>query len=132
MYRRDNLKTAGAGVNFLSSCCIVFRKLVQEWDVKLKKIKIIIKKMIRMQIGVNSQLYLGTIFYKSIPAEVFIEKGILKICRKFTGEHLRQSVISIKLESIFIGITLRHGCTPINLLHISDHLFYRTPPNDCF
>ena len=78
--------------------------------------------MIRMQIGVNSQLYLGTIFYKSIPPEVFIEKGILKICRKFTGEHLRQSVIS-KLESIFIGITLRHGCTPINLLHISDHLF---------
>ena len=61
-----------------------------------------------MQIGVNSQLYLGTIFYKSIPPEVFIEKGILKICRKFTGEHLRQSVISIKLESIFIGITLRH------------------------
>ena len=29
--------------------------------------------------------------------EVFLEKGVLKICSKFTGEHPCQSVISIKL-----------------------------------
>ena len=34
----------------------------------------------------------------------------------------KQSVISIKLQSNFIEITLRHGCSPVNLLHI-----FRTP-----
>ena len=33
-----------------------------------------------------------------------------------------RSVISIKLQSNFIEITLRHGCSPVNLLHI-----FRTP-----
>ena len=30
---------------------------------------------------------------------MFLGKGILKICGKFTGEHPRQSVISIKLQN---------------------------------
>ena len=33
-----------------------------------------------------------------------------------------QSVILIKLQRNFIEITLRHGCSPVNLLHI-----FRTP-----
>ena len=41
--------------------------------------------------------------------ELFLEKGILKICSKFTGEHPCRSVISIKLLSNFIEITLRHA-----------------------
>ena len=43
-------------------------------------------------------------------------------CSKFTGEHPCRSVISIKLFCIFIEITVRHGCSPGNLLHI-----FRTP-----
>ena len=39
------------------------------------------------------------------------EKGVLKICSKFTG------VISIKLLCMFIEIALRHECSPVNLLH---------------
>ena len=35
--------------------------------------------------------------YRSSPPEVFLEKGVLKICRKFTEEHPYRSVISIKL-----------------------------------
>ena len=54
--------------------------------------------------------------------EVFFEKGVLKTCIKFAGEHPCRSVISIKLQSSFIEITLRHGCSPVNLLHI-----FRTP-----
>ena len=54
--------------------------------------------------------------------EVFLRKGVLKICSKFTGEHPCQSAISIKLQSNFIEIALRHGCSPANLLHI-----FRTP-----
>ena len=50
--------------------------------------------------------------------EVFLEKGILKICSIFTGVHPCQSVISIKLLCSFIEITLCHGCSPINLLHV--------------
>ena len=50
--------------------------------------------------------------------EVFLGKAVLKICSKFTGEHPRRSVISIKLPSSFIEITLRHGWSPVNLLHV--------------
>ena len=32
----------------------------------------------------------------------------------------------------FIEITLWHGCSPVNLLHISEHLFLRTLPDGCF
>ena len=53
---------------------------------------------------------------------MFLGKGVQKICRKFTGKHPCQSVISIKLQSNFIEITLRHESSPVNLLHI-----FRTP-----
>ena len=58
----------------------------------------------------------------SSPPEVFLEKGVLKICSKFTGEHQCQSMISIKLLCSFIEITLWHGRSPVNLLHV-----FRTP-----
>ena len=50
----------------------------------------------------------------------FNNVAFLKICCKFTGEH--RSAISIKLRCNFIEITLRHGCSPVNLQHI-----FRTP-----
>ena len=31
---------------------------------------------------------------------MFLEKDVLKICSKFTGKNPRQSVISIKLQSV--------------------------------
>ena len=34
---------------------------------------------------------------RSSPPEVFLGKGVLKICSKFTGEHPCQNAISIKL-----------------------------------
>ena len=55
---------------------------------------------------------------RSSDPEVLLGKGVLKKCSKFTGEHPCRSVISIKLESNFIEITLWHGCPPVNLLHI--------------
>ena len=64
--------------------------------------------------GISS---LATMF-RSSPPEVFIGKSVLKICRKFTGEHPCQSAISIKLLCNFIEITFRHGCSPVKLLHI--------------
>ena len=51
-----------------------------------------------------------------------LRKAVLKICSKFTGEHPCRSVISINLQSNFIEIALRLGCSPVNSLHI-----FRTP-----
>ena len=59
---------------------------------------------------------------RSSRPEVFLGKGVLKTYSKVIGEHPCQSVISIKLQSTFIEITLRHGCSQVNLLHI-----FRTP-----
>ena len=49
--------------------------------------------------------------YRSSPSEVFYEKGVPKICSIFTGEHPCQSVISIKLQSNFMEMTLWHVCS---------------------
>ena len=59
---------------------------------------------------------------------MFLRKVVLKICRKFTGEHPYRS-----------EITLRHGCSPVNFLHIfiiyfpkntSGWLLLKIPTND--
>ena len=60
--------------------------------------------------------------YRSSPPEVFLGKGVLKICSKFTGEHSCGSAISVKLQRNFTEITRQHGCSPLDLLHI-----FRTP-----
>ena len=46
---------------------------------------------------------------------VFLGKGVLKIYSKFIGEHPCRSMIS----HFKYDITLRHGCSPINLLQIA-------------
>ena len=61
---------------------------------------------------------------RSTHPEVFLGKGVLKICSKFTEEHPCRSAISIKLRN-FIEIVPGYGCSSVNLLHI-----FRTPfPN---
>ena len=55
---------------------------------------------------------------RSSHAEVFLEKGVLKICGKFTAENPYRSAISIKLLCNVIEIALRHACSPVNLLCI--------------
>ena len=55
--------------------------------------------------------------FKSSHQDVFLRKGVVKISSKFTGEHPCRSAISIKLQSNFIEITLRHGCSPANLVY---------------
>ena len=64
--------------------------------------------------GGKTKLIFENLIFRSSHPEVFLEKGVLKICNKFTGEQPCRSVISIKL--------LRRGCSCVNLLHI-----FRTP-----
>ena len=54
---------------------------------------------------------------------MFLGKGVMKICRKFAGEHPCRSAISIKLLFNLTEITLWHGCSPVNLLYIFRTLF---------
>ena len=51
--------------------------------------------------------------------EVFLEKDVVKIYSKFTGEYPCQSAISIKFQN---------WCSPLNLLHISKTPFSGNTP----
>ena len=65
--------------------------------------------------------------YRSNPSQVFLGKGVVKICSKCTGEHPCRTVISTMLQSNFIEIAFWHRCSPVNLLHI-----FGTPIEGCF
>ena len=63
-------------------------------------------------------VFLNVCHFKNSPLVVFLAKDFLYIYIKFIGKHPCPSVISIKLQSNFIEITLRHGSSPVNLLYI--------------
>ena len=64
---------------------------------------------------------------RSSRPEVFLGKGVLKICSKFTGEHPCRSLISIKLQSNWAWVFLLKSCCIF-----SEHLFLGTPLEGCF
>ena len=66
---------------------------------------------------------------RSSRPEVFLRKGVLKICSKVTGEHTCQKVTSIMLLCNFIEIAFQHGCPIVNLLHI---FWLPFPENTCW
>ena len=65
----------------------------------------------------KTKLYCCSKMDRSSPPELFSGNIVLKICSKFTEEHLCRSVVSIKLRNNFIETTLWHGCS-VNLPHI--------------
>ena len=73
----------------------------------------------------NRKLNKFLIYIKSRSShpEAFLEKGVLRICSKLTWEDPCQSAISIKLQNNFIEVALQHGCSYVDLLHISRTLF---------
>ena len=70
--------------------------------------------------------------YRSSRSEVFLEKGVLKIFRKFTGEHSCRSVLSIKLLCNFIEIAFRMNFLLYICCIFAEHLFLRIPLGGCF
>ena len=80
----------------------------------------------------KADLFWRNQFLAAAPQWCSWERDILKICSKFTGEHPCQSMISIKLLCNFIEITFQDGFSLVDLLHISEHLFIRTPMNGYF
>ena len=53
---------------------------------------------------------------RSGPPLLFLWKNVQKKWIKFTGENPCRKAISINLQSNFIEITLRHGCSAVTLL----------------
>ena len=78
----------------------------------------------RLTISITNCVYC----FRSSPPEVFLGKGVLKICSKFTEEHPCRSAISKKLLCNFIEIAFRHSCSPVNLLHIFRTSFPKSTP----
>ena len=68
--------------------------------------------------SLNVKVILSQTLVRNSRPEVFLGKGVLKICNTFTGEHPCRCAISTTLQSNFVEITLLHGCSPVNLLHI--------------
>ena len=60
-------------------------------------------------------MYPETTSKQKQPSTGALTKSVMKICSKFTGEH-----------------PCRHGCSPVNLLHIFITLFVRAPVEGCF
>ena len=92
--------------------CVYSNKPPSPWKLLVARLKIYWK------LG-----FCETDFFISSHPEVFLGKGVLKICSKFTGEYPCRSVISIKLLCNFVEITFRHGCPPVNFLHIFKTFF---------
>ena len=94
--------------NWFHKC---FHAILPHW---LKLTLWIMKAWIKESLKIESE----SCIVRSNHPEVFLGKGVLKICSKFTGEHWCRNGVSIKLPSKFIEITPRHGCSLVNLLHI--------------
>ena len=69
------------------------------------------------KIQLVSCLVMKNIYRSSYP-EVFLRKGVLKICSKFTGEHPYRSAISIKLQSNFVYSDSRSTSSKGSSLHV--------------
>ena len=82
---------------------------------KKKKIQVKKKKKSQSTCYIHNN-YINVINRSSSP-EVFLGKSVLKISSKFTGEHPMLK-FDLKLQSNFIEITIWHGRSPVNLLHI--------------
>ena len=81
-----------------------------------------IENLLGLLFLIFTKFYLVPDTARSSRSEVFCEKGVRNICSKFKENNPCQCVIPIKLLYSFIEITLRHRCSPANLLHI-----FRTP-----
>ena len=74
------------------------------------------------------KVFLGPCFsgFRFFKVQVFKRPGL-----SGSGSRVRVQVSEVHL-CIYIEMTLRRRCSPVNLLRISEHLFIRTTLKDCF
>ena len=65
-----------------------------------------------------------------------MKKDVLENFTKFTVKHLRKSLFLNKVTGLRPATLLKRdsdtGVSLSVLQHFQEHLFYRTPPDDCF
>ena len=97
--------------------------LIFSWDYILMHQLKCQQEMLRTWTNAWDKLYMLALAIwstcRSSPPEVFLKKGVLKICSKFTGNHSCWSVISVKLQSNFID-----GLVTDNLLSLTVSFYY--------
>ena len=69
-------------------------------------------------IFLNFWIFFKFYSFTSSRPEVFLKNAVLKIYSKFTREDPCRSATSIRFLANFIEISLRHGCSPVNLMDI--------------
>ena len=114
---------------YICTCYLVFDLVTNIWfnlPPKLYKRFIFIRRVKKGYIFKPSLIIF--IVERSSRTEMFLGKGVLKTRCKFTGEFPCWSVISIKLQSNFIEMTLCHRCSPVTLLHILRTPFPKNTP----
>ena len=79
---------------------VFLKKIITEFDKwrKFHNLKTIITKC-------DSKLLQSVAGVRSSDPEVFLGKGVLEMCSKFTGKHPRRSVISIELQGMLQSVT---------------------------
>ena len=100
---------------------LIYLTLIQLYIVSSIKLnrELLLKLLCNNATFFSLQEYVNLEICRSSHPEVLLENAVLKLCSKCTVENPCRIVISI---SNFIEITLRHGYSPVNLLHI-----FRTP-----
>ena len=83
-----------------------------------------------MDITTNIGLRIFKNHGRSRPTELFLGKGVLKMCNKFTEKYQCWSMIlplkcDFNKQSNFIEIVLPHRCSPVNLSPIFKSPFYK-------
>ena len=91
----------------------------------LKNIFVKINRYKRERYSRDSDILLETLqiqFFKGV-----LRKRCYENMQQINRRHPCRSVISTKFLRNFIEITLRHRCSPVNLLHLSEKFFIRAP-----
>ena len=57
---------------------------------------------------------------------------VLNFLKRWIYFIIRTPMPKCDFNKVAKQITLRHGCSPVNLQHVSVHLFIRTPLGGCF
>ena len=90
-------------------------------------------KLLCKKTAVFSRLKYYSKHTRSSHPEVFLEKGVLKICIKFTGEHPCRSAISIKLQQSGWLLLTYENSQPGKLIKVCARYFssnFYFSPND--
>ena len=98
--------------------------MVYAWYIKFYHLKI-------CDTATTSELNL-----KSSYSQMFYKMGVLINFAKFIGKHLRQSLFSIKLQTVWLATLIKIDSSAaafsLILQNFSEQHFPRTPPGNCF